>query len=308
LERRDLDTQAWITDRQIPNDITIALSQPIHRLHWLEQSLLMAEFSRLAYFSQDVIQDIADKAGVTLTEFVDREGAQAYLFASQHDLIVVARGTEPNQWDDIRADANAWTVIIDIGRVHRGFKGEVDHLWPLIEKRILSNRRPTYFTGHSLGGAMAQVCAVRCKQSAIFTNPYAVFTYGSPRVGNRKFIRSSKLSHYRWVNNNDIVTRVPPRWLGYSHSGIELYLDHRGRLRKVYSLSRSKDRFIGLLKSLRKWKLDYLADHSMVDYILNIRGLVQSWRGGKAFPDPKMEFPELPQCEEAGADLPRELT
>ncbi len=67
-EPTNVDTRAWITDRKIPNDITIALSQPIHRLHWLEQSLLMAEFSRLAYFfsrahSEDRFQcrDIDDR-------------------------------------------------------------------------------------------------------------------------------------------------------------------------------------------------------------------------------------------------------
>ncbi len=254
----------------------------------------MAEFSRLAYFSPQNIQKIADKAGIEVSDFIDRDGAQAYIFSNDHDMVIVARGTEPNQWEDIRADANAWTVVVELGRVHAGFNGEVDHLWPLIEDKIRSNRRPTYFTGHSLGAAMSLVCAARCKASNIVTNPQAVFTFGSPRVGNRKYIHSTSLPHYRWVNNNDVVTRVPPRWLGYRHSGYELYLDHRGRLKKVYSWSRSKDRFIGLMKSLRRWKIDYLTDHSMVEYILAIQGLVHAYRGGKSFPDPKIKLPPLP--------------
>lgn len=254
----------------------------------------MAEFSRLAYFSPDRILSIANKAGIDVVDFIDRDGAQAYIFANDFDMVIVARGTEPNQWDDLRADANAWTVLVEMGRVHSGFNGEVNHLWPMIEKRIKENRRPTYFTGHSLGAAMSTVCAARCKASSIVTNPQSLFTFGSPRVGNRRYLKAADLPHYRWVNNNDIVTRIPPRWLGYWHSGHELYLDHRGRLRKVYSWSRSKDRFIGLIKGLRKRKLDYLSDHSMVEYILAIEALVDAYRGGKAFPDPKVKVLPLP--------------
>ncbi len=286
-----MDDAAWISDRLIPNDISIALSHPIAQLHWLEQSLLMAQLSRLAYFPPTQIESIASNAGISVCEFLDRDGAQAYLFSNEHDLVIVARGTEPNQWDDLRADANALTVLLDVGRVHKGFNGEVEHLWPLIEKRIANNTRPTYFAGHSLGAAMAMVCAGRCKFSSISTNPRALFTFGSPRVGNKRYIHAVQLAHYRWVNNNDIVTRVPPRWLGYRHSGIELYLDHNGNLKKVYSWSRSKDRFKGLIKSLRRWKLDYLADHSMVDYILNIRKLVMALHAGRKFPDPKIQLP-----------------
>lgn len=258
----------------------------------------MAEFSRLAYFSPSDILSIANKAGINVVDLIDRDGAQAYIFANDFDMIIVARGTEPNQWDDLRADANAWTVLVEIGRVHSGFNGEVDHLWPIVEQRIKENKLPTYFTGHSLGAAMSTVCAARCKASSIATNPQSLFTFGSPRVGNRRYIKSTGLPHYRWVNNNDIVTRVPPRWMGYIHSGYELYLDHKGRLRKVYSWSRSKDRFIGLIKSLRKRKLDYLSDHSMVEYILAIEALVDAYRGGKKFPDPKVNVPTPPNVQQ----------
>ncbi len=262
------------------------MSRPIAELHWLEQSLLMAQLSRLAYFSPQRIESIANSAGIDVCDFVDREGAQAYLFSNANDLVVVARGTEPNQWDDLRADANAWTVLVDVGRVHAGFNGEVNHLWPLIEERIINNHRTAYFAGHSLGAAIAMVCAGRCKGSEIYTNPKCLFTFGSPRVGNQRYIHATNIPHYRWVNNNDIVTRVPPRWLGYRHSGSELYIDHRGNLRKVYAWSRSRDRFKGLLQSLWRGKVDYLSDHSMVDYILNIRRLVDQFHGGQPFPNP----------------------
>ena len=280
----------WIVDPLLPNDISFLLETEIGELHWLEQSLLMAQLSRLAYFGPDAINAIVAKAGFHVCDFIDREGAQAYILRSHHDLIIVARGTEPNQWDDLRADANAMPVLLDIGRVHAGFHGEVDHLWPLVEESIRDNRLPTYFTGHSLGAAMAMVLAGRCKKSNIYSNPRALFTFGSPRVGNNRYIHYVDLTHYRWVNNNDIVTRIPPRWLGYRHSGYELYIDHTGRLRRVFSWTRSLDRFKGLLQSLRRGKLDYLADHSMVEYILNIRRCLAEYREGAKLPTPKIKL------------------
>ena len=45
------------------------------------------------------------------------------------------------------------------GRVHRGFKREVDDLWPRLEQALVNNTRPLWFAGHSLGGAMATICA-----------------------------------------------------------------------------------------------------------------------------------------------------
>jgi hypothetical protein len=76
-----------------------------------------------------------------------------------------------------------------------------------------------------------------------------------------------KLKHFRFVNNNDIVTRVPPSWLGYRHSGSEVYFDHEGNIREIEGLRRSWDRVQGFLRSLRRFKIDHFADHSIHQYI-----------------------------------------
>ena len=47
------------------------------------------------------------------------------------------------------------------------------------------------------------------------------------------YINYAPLVHYRWVNNNDIVTRVPPTWWGYCHGGREMYIDCKGRVRNI---------------------------------------------------------------------------
>ena len=171
---------------------------------------------------------------------MNHDGSQAYLFENDQDCVVACRGTEPNEWNDIRADVNAIHAVAEtVGRVHRGFKREVDDLWPGLEKALIDNTKTLWFIGHSLGGAMAAICAGRCKLSHIRSNPAGLYTFGSPRVGTKRYINHAQITHIRWINNNDIVTRVPSRWLGYRHSGEEVYLNAYGKVRKLTGWQRT---------------------------------------------------------------------
>jgi triacylglycerol lipase len=253
------------------------LERPVAELSFLQQSLLFAELSRLSYFSRADAGRLANEIGLSETRFYDRDGAQAYVFANEHDCVVTCRGTEPNEWNDIRADLDAVTDVAEtVGRVHRGFKREVDDLWPRLEKALQSNERALWFTGHSLGGAMTAICAGRCKISHIASNPSGLFTFGSPRVGNHRYVNHVRLNYFRWVNNNDIVPRVPPRWLSYRHAGTEVYLNRNGRLSKVKGWLRARDHFWGFVRTLRKFRVDHFSDHLIVEYIEAIRRLVEA--------------------------------
>jgi len=267
--------------------LTIKLDRPVSELSWIQKSLLFAELSRLAYAAPEAVEGNVYEAGLDQCLFIARDGAEAYVFGNRFDCMIVARGTEPNQWNDIKADANAWTVASEVGRVHSGFHSEVNELWPLLEQQIKENQRPMWFSGHSLGGAMAAVCAVRCKISPIPSNPQAIFSYGAPRVGDRSYTSFLKVKHFRWVNNNDIVPRVPPRWLGYRHMGQEIYINRRGRISSLRSWLRVRDRFWGLHASLRFWKLDYFSDHSMLDYTSHIRRHYEDELAGRPIKTPK---------------------
>lgn len=270
--------------------LTTPIADAIGSWSWIRRSLLFAELSRLAYGEPSVVNRVAYDAGIDQCEFIADEGAEVYVFGTRHDCMVVARGTEPRQWNDISADANAWTVAIDIGRVHSGFHNHVNILWPKIEMVLRENQRPVWFAGHSLGGAMATLCAVRCRLSQIPSEPRAIFTYGSPRVGDRKLVNFLKVRHYRWVNNNDIVPRVPPRWLGYRHMGHEIYLNRHGRIAELPYWLRWHDVLRGFLSSLSRWKLDQLSDHSMNEYIEHIRKYHESEMAGIKVPVPKFRY------------------
>jgi triacylglycerol lipase len=249
---------------------------PVETLSILRRSLLLAELSAICYLSRAEAGRVAFRIGFPEIRYYDHDGAQAYMFGNDTDRIVVCRGTEPNDWNDIRADLDLATVVAETaGRVHRGFKHEVDDLWPRLEQALTNNRLPLWFTGHSLGGAMATICANRCQLSSIDSSPRALVTFGSPRVGNHRYVSYAHYDAYRWVNNNDIVTRVPPWWLGFRHTGQEIYLNAYGQIRQLTAWQRVKDRWRGFLGGLKKWEFDQFTDHSILRYIEYIRAAVQ---------------------------------
>ena len=247
------------------------LKGPIADLSMLERSVLFAEVSMIAYLCMEECNIAAGKLGFSDGKFFNTDGAQAYWFQSEWDSVVVFRGTEPREWNDISADIDAVAAVAEtVGKVHRGFKREVDQVWPYLEEELASNTKPMWFCGHSLGGAMATICAGRATLSRIPGETEELYTYGSPRVGCNRYINHVKMKHYRWVNNNDIVTRMPPAWFGYRHGGQEYYLDQGGKLVKLNGWRRVKDRLRGLFNGLRRFQIDYLSDHSMLQYIENI--------------------------------------
>ena len=245
-----------------------------------ERSLLFARLASIAYSDnvEQVKKDVK-KLGFTTIEFYNKEGAQAYRFMNKHDLVIACRGTQPNEFNDIKADLKAMPVIAEtVSRVHRGFKAEVDELWPMIQedlKRKANANKNVWFTGHSLGAAMTTIMASRCNCDVDMPNIQEVYTYGSPRVGWRGYCNSLNVPHHRWVNNNDIVTRVPLRAMLYTHHGTEHYMNAYGNERKLTTWQRAKDRWRGIWMGLKKGGIDSFSDHSMSEYISNLETMSQ---------------------------------
>lgn len=75
-------------------------------------------------------------------------------------------------------------------------------------------------TGHSLGGALAKLCAVDLQYNFSDQTSTEVYTFGAPRIGNQAFAASYNRrvpKTYRFVNGNDIVCALPRRWQRYRH-------------------------------------------------------------------------------------------
>ena len=73
---------------------------------------------------------------------------------------------------------------------------------------------------------------------------------------------------YRFRNNNDVVTKVPPEFLGFTHkSDKTTYFDTEGNVKEGYSRwYMIQEWFKGTAKGLLKGKVDGFADHGMGNY------------------------------------------
>ena len=239
-----------------------------------ERALLFAELASIAYMDKANASKLVRKLGFTTVEFYDNGGAQAYRFMNKHDLVIVCRGTEPTEWNDVKADLKAVPVMAEtVSRVHKGFKQEVDDLWPMVCEDISRKancEKTLWFCGHSLGAAMATIMASRAKHNIDLNDPIELYTYGSPRVGWRGYVDSLDVEHHRYVNNNDIVTKVPLWIMGYRHHGIEHYIDSEGDIDQEKGFARFWDGFQGFFRGIVKGSVDQIADHNMSEYIKHL--------------------------------------
>lgn len=250
------------------------MTTKIRDMDFASRSLLFAKLASIAYSNEDEAKSQVRKLGFTTVEFYNKDGAQAYRFMNKHDLVIVCRGTEPTCYNDIGADLNAIPVISEtVSRVHKGFKEEVDELWPMILEDILRSvnlDKELWFCGHSLGAAMATIMASRCHYNEEIPNPQELYTYGSPRVGWSGYVVHLGINHHRWVNNNDVVTTVPPKFLGYKHHGEEHYLNAYGNVRKLTGWQRFKDKWRGIKMGIKNRQFDSFSDHSITEYIRHL--------------------------------------
>ena len=136
--------------------------------------------------------------------------------ASARCAVLVFRGTEQKVQDFVH-DADARLVPARHGgaRVHRGFARALAAVWPQISQ-ALPRDLPLFFTGHSLGAALAVLAATE-------QAPQAVYGFGTPRVGDAGLADLLQtIPVHRIVHGDDIVTVVPPSSLGFQHVGEEV--------------------------------------------------------------------------------------
>jgi triacylglycerol lipase len=132
-------------------------------------------------------------------------------------------------------------------------------------KQTSNGKTPIYITGHSLGGALAQIA------SAVFGDDQvaACYTFGSPRVGNAYFDLWVKPPSYRVMNYADIVPTVPLPF-GYRHSGDPRYMpdvvENSPFRFQPNILQRTWQSCRGLVQFLKAGSILGIEDHSISQY------------------------------------------
>ena len=233
----------------------------------LNKCAVMAECAQIAYMDGKEAKKEYKRLGYTGHSFIENDGAQMHIISNKEEIVLCFRGTEPGELSDIKADLNALPDRAQNGAgfVHNGFQEEVNKLWEQLNgalDKMKIDGKKIYVCGHSLGGAMATIATSRMQDKVD-----ALYTYGSPRTGSKKFVKSIKTPHFRHVNNNDMVTAVPFALLGYRHHSAPRYINYYGRIRTATKWQRTKDKMRGRLRALKKgMPFDGAYDHGMKHY------------------------------------------
>ena len=198
------------------------------------------------------------------------------MFVEHEDYLCMAfRGTdEIADWLD---NLNAFCTKELFGEFHRGFWNSLEDVWggmfDCYQSAYSIKKRPLFFTGHSLGGAMATLAAAKfIHQDWPFTS---VYTFGQPRCMThetaRIFNMEAKGRFFRFHNNNDLVTRLPARVMGYSHVGTYFYITQEGEIHNDPGFwFKFADYIDGAVSAATEKGIDGIEDHDMNDYMQHI--------------------------------------
>lgn len=160
---------------------------------------------------------------------------------------------------NIRLVDAPWLAANSAGaRLHGGFSSAIDSIWPDVFETLeamsrIPGKTRFIFTGHSKGGAMATIAALRWVFETPPSQTIEVVTFGAPRAGNEAFAevyaRQNRITHSRIEFGLDIVPHLPLTSLtlgtllseitpgqfdtdlpqDYAHVGALTYFDGAGR-------------------------------------------------------------------------------
>jgi len=162
--------------------------------------------------------------------------------------IIVIRGTA--NAENVQSDIDVRLVTDDdLGiRLHKGFRDASISVMSGIDESSLE--KTVHVTGHSLGGAIAQIIGMWLHKRS---HNVQIFSYGSPKVSN-EIMSGGQPTHWRVVRLSDPIP-FTPMW-PYAHTG--LFIDSQ-------TLDWGPDNDNGLIS-----KTDGL-DHAIVKYVATLK-------------------------------------
>jgi len=164
--------------------------------------------------------------------------------------IIVIRGTA--NADNVQSDIDV--RLVDDARtgikLHKGFRDVAVTIMQILDNTH-TIEHTVHVTGHSLGGAVAQIIGMWLHTRG---KNVQVFSYGSPKVSNQ-VLSGGQPTHWRVVRRSDPIPFTPP-W-PYAHTG--LFIDSQ-------DLDWGPDNDNGLIS-----KTDGL-DHAIAKYVETLKG------------------------------------
>ncbi len=199
-----------------------------------QEALLCAEVAQASYGGDCR----ADQFKITArfeNKSTDTQGIFGEAFGNT--FVVGFRGSEETGLSDWITDLKFIKQVFPYGggnkkvKVHYGFI----NAYKSVRETVLAAAKETPYkrilcTGHSLGGALATLCALDIQYN-LPKKEVSCYSYGSPKVGNNDFTTSYKKrvpNTYRFVNSADKVPLLPVG--GYEHVGILQHIGQAGAI------------------------------------------------------------------------------
>jgi hypothetical protein len=161
-------------------------------------------------------------------------GTQVLITIDNSAIIVSFRGTEMTESADITTNTLVELVPTSFGSagtgsVHKGFLQAVESVYSdltaILRESNPGSTKRLYFTGHSLGSALATLGSAKVQaDSALGQTVSGVYSLAGPRVGDASWAEAyAKLGldskTLRIVFYKDAVPLVPPESMKYKHVG-----------------------------------------------------------------------------------------
>jgi len=237
--------------------------------------LKAAKLAQAVYTKEDFAKAVGPE-GLTMAYYMqdgpdDLDFGEADPNAGNRPWVVFG-GSEST--DDWKINFDLWMTKAEAGisgKVHRGFSRQWSHarseVTSFMQKNQDAGRKTIFFTGHSLGGAVATVAATEMQKRFPGMSVNLV-TFGAPKVGNDDYAKSvNSLLNGRVSRNEnagDPVPCIPPRipfFAPYSGNlnGCNLYTPGKG-------FENGRERAKGCVMNLNNLRVSH---HSMDEYIAN---------------------------------------
>jgi hypothetical protein len=168
--------------------------------------LALAYFSHIAYHRLDRIERTLLRDGALSVVLYNRNDTQGFLVEFDNCYVLSFRGTETKKWRDLVTDFSIWLVKYRGMLVHSGFltafRSVEKELGRDLQKAVQSKKR-IFYTGHSLGGALAMLACSLVK-------PDSMYTFGCPKLGKfgRDYLYGIDVIQYQ--HYEDWVPHLPP--------------------------------------------------------------------------------------------------
>ncbi|NBW80771.1 hypothetical protein EBR21_03360 [bacterium] len=202
-----------------PSELSFKISNGMNEMN----KYMLARFAMLGAptlkFDDAFLQDYFKKAGFSLVKLLNNpsKGVQGVVATSDKLNLVVFRGTHSagGVGTDLNFFMSSSGFLNMPGGVHGGFKTAYESVQADLAAALDVAKRPgvpTFYVGHSLGGALAMLAAADGLAKGVKVE--GLLTLGQPRTGNVNyalaFSSALREKYFRYVFKDDPVPHLPP--------------------------------------------------------------------------------------------------